>query len=104
MTFHCRVKKRRIEFSDRFMDQTQNLSGSELKKVLGIYQEISKNIKNGLLDEGCPGNTLGLSKLLEGMNIDEAISKLKGIPCGMKKSSCPNEISKALEEYLVAHK
>ena len=53
---------------------------------------------------GCPGNTLGLSKLLEGMNIDEAISKLKGIPCGMKKSSCPNEISKALEEYLVAHK
>ena len=53
---------------------------------------------------GCPGNTVGLSKLLEGMNINDAISKLKGIPCGMKKSSCPNEISKALEEYLLKHK
>lgn len=53
---------------------------------------------------GCPGNTVGLSKLLEGMNINDAISKLKGIPCGMKKSSCPNEISKALEKYLVENK
>lgn len=53
---------------------------------------------------GCPGNTVGLSKLLEGMSINEAIFKLKGIPCGMKKTSCPNEIAKALEKYLSENK
>lgn len=47
---------------------------------------------------GCPGNTVGVSNLVKGMKIDEAISKLKGIPCGIKGTSCPDQLSKALEK------
>lgn len=49
---------------------------------------------------GCAGNTQGISKLVQGMKVEDVISRLKGIPCGMKKSSCPNELAIALEEYL----
>ena len=49
---------------------------------------------------GCAGNTVGVSRLIEGMNIDEAIRRLKGIPCGIKGTSCPDQLAKALEEYL----
>lgn len=47
---------------------------------------------------GCAGNTLGISRLLNGMDIDEAIKRLKGIPCGYKVTSCPDQIAKALEK------
>ncbi len=46
--------------------------------------------------DGCPGNTMGVSRLVEGMTIDEAISRLEGIPCGGKPTSCPDQLSKAL--------
>ena len=47
---------------------------------------------------GCPGNTIGVSHLVVGMTVDEAIEKLKGIPCGARGTSCPDQLSKALEE------
>ncbi len=47
---------------------------------------------------GCAGNTVGVSRLVEGMNIDEAIKRLKGIPCGFRSTSCPDQLAKALEE------
>lgn len=47
---------------------------------------------------GCPGNTVGVSHLIVGMTVDEAIEKLKGIPCGARGTSCPDQLSKALEE------
>ena len=46
---------------------------------------------------GCNGNLQGLSSLLKGMDIDEAIARLKGIKCGPRATSCPDQISKALE-------
>ena len=51
---------------------------------------------------GCPGNTLGVSTLVKGMTVKDAISKLKGIKCGMKSTSCPDQLALALEEALVA--
>ena len=48
---------------------------------------------------GCAGNTMGLSKLLEGMNVDEAIRRLSGIRCGLKPTSCPDQLAKALLQY-----
>ncbi len=53
---------------------------------------------------GCPGNTIGLAKLLEGMDVNEAISKLKGIKCGMRSTSCPDQIAKALEKIIEKNK
>ncbi len=55
-------------------------------------------IKKLIIIGGCAGNTIGVSKLIEGMNINEAIRKLKGIPCGKRGTSCPDQLSKALEE------
>ena len=48
---------------------------------------------------GCNGNLKGISKLAEGMNIDDIINKLDGIRCGFKPTSCPDQLSKALKEY-----
>ena len=49
---------------------------------------------------GCNGNLKGISSLVKGMKIEDVISKLSGITCGFKPTSCPDQISKALEEYL----
>ncbi len=45
------------------------------------------------------GNLQGISSLVKGMKIDEVIEKLSGIKCGLKQTSCPDQISKALLEY-----
>ncbi|MBS7339644.1 MAG: TIGR03905 family TSCPD domain-containing protein [Lachnospiraceae bacterium] len=46
---------------------------------------------------GCNGNLKGIASLVTGMNVDEAISKLKGIRCGFKTTSCPDQLAQALE-------
>ncbi len=46
---------------------------------------------------GCSGNTQGVASLVIGMNVDEAIRRIKGIKCGMKDTSCPDQLSRALE-------
>ena len=48
---------------------------------------------------GCPGNTVGVSKLVQNRNVDEVIKLLKGIQCGDKGTSCPDQVAKALENY-----
>lgn len=47
---------------------------------------------------GCPGNTLGIAALVEGMDAKEAAQKLAGIRCGFKPKSCPDQLAKALQE------
>ena len=47
--------------------------------------------------EDALGNTAGVSRLVEGMKIKDVIKKLKGIPCGVKGTSCPDQLAKALE-------
>ena len=49
---------------------------------------------------GCPGNTQGVAALVVGMKAEEAIAKMKGIKCGMRATSCPDQLSRALEEAL----
>ena len=46
---------------------------------------------------GCNGNLQGISSLVKGMNVEEAITKLKGIKCGFKATSCPDQLALALE-------
>ena len=46
---------------------------------------------------GCHGNLQGISKLVEGMPVEDAISRLKGIRCGFKNTSCPDQLAQALE-------
>lgn len=61
--------------------------------IINVDNNILKNIK---ISNGCSGNLQGISKLLIGMNIDDIIEKLKGITCGHKKTSCPDQIATAL--------
>ncbi|CUP65990.1 TIGR03905 family protein [Clostridium baratii] len=55
-------------------------------------------IKSVEFVRGCPGNLFGISQLVKGMNIDDAIEKLSGIKCRDKDTSCPDQLSKALKE------
>ena len=54
-------------------------------------------IKSVQIIGGCAGNTKGVSVLVEGMNIDEAIKKLRGIDCRGRGTSCPDQLAIALE-------
>ena len=65
-----------------------------------INLDIENNtIKNIDIENGCNGNLKGIKSLITGMNIDEVISKLKGIDCHGKGTSCPDQIARALEAY-----
>lgn len=46
---------------------------------------------------GCSGNLQGISRLLKGMGVDDAIERMEGIRCGMKRSSCPDQLAQALK-------
>ena len=46
---------------------------------------------------GCNGNLQGISKLVEGMKVEEVIARLEGIRCGFKPTSCPDQLAKALK-------
>ena len=54
-------------------------------------------VKNVFFDGGCNGNGKGVSALVEGMTVEEAVRRMKGIKCGMKNTSCPDQLAQALE-------
>ena len=60
-------------------------------------------IKNVVFTGGCNGNLKGVGALVEGMEATEAIKRLAGITCGMKTTSCPDQLAKALTEALVGN-
>lgn len=60
------------------------------------------NVKNVQFIGGCNGNLQGISKLVEGMDAADVIERIKGIHCGMKPTSCPDQLATALEEALKA--
>ncbi|MBQ6820006.1 MAG: TIGR03905 family TSCPD domain-containing protein [Clostridium sp.] len=74
-------------------------------KTKGVCStEIQLEINNETIEKvnfvrGCEGNLTGISLLVAGMNINDAIKKLKGIDCRNRGTSCPDQLSKALEEY-----
>ena len=53
---------------------------------------------------GCAGNTLGVAALVIGMKTDEVVGRLKGIKCGFKPTSCPDQLAKAVEEAISSAK
>lgn len=54
-------------------------------------------VKNVAFTRGCNGNTQGISRLVEGMNIDDVIARLKGTDCNGRGTSCPDQLARALE-------
>lgn len=78
----------------------------EIYKTSGVCSsEIHFEVKDGVIEKvefvrGCPGNTMGVAALIQGMKVEDAISKLKGIDCRGRGTSCPDQLAKALEAYL----
>lgn len=71
-------------------------------------REISFDIQDNKLCNvhfvgGCSGNTQGISSLIEGMDMDEAIRRLDGIHCGPRPTSCPDQLARALKQYKETH-
>ncbi len=54
-------------------------------------------IKSVYFEGGCNGNTKGISALVEGMKVEDVISRLEGVKCGFKGTSCPDQLAKALK-------
>ena len=50
-------------------------------------------IKDVVFTNGCNGNTQGVARLVKGMTVDEAISRLRGIQCGFRSTSCPDQLA-----------
>lgn len=66
-----------------------------------IYIDAEDGIVNDVLFVGgCNGNLKGIASLVKGMSVDEVIERLSGITCGMKGTSCPDQLARALEEIL----
>ena len=57
-------------------------------------------IQSVKVEGGCSGNLQGLSSLLKGMKVEEAIQRMEGIRCGMKPTSCPDQLAQALKTTL----
>lgn len=72
----------------------KNVCSTKMKFI--IENNIIKNIE---IQNGCPGNLMGISKLCMNKDIDEIINILNGIRCRTKDTSCPDQIAKALLEY-----
>ncbi|MBP3274968.1 MAG: TIGR03905 family TSCPD domain-containing protein [Butyrivibrio sp.] len=64
---------------------------------LDVVDGLIRNVK---FTNGCNGNLQGISKLVEGMKAEEAIEKLRGIKCGFKNTSCPDQLSYAIEQAM----
>ncbi len=63
-----------------------------------IEGDIVKSVKfNG----GCNGNLKGIASLVEGLKVEDVIKKLKGLTCGNKDTSCPDQLAKALENKVI---
>ena len=64
-----------------------------------IFFEIEDGkVKNVQFVGGCNGNLKGISALVEGMDVADVIARVEGIHCGMKSTSCPDQLAKALKE------
>jgi uncharacterized protein (TIGR03905 family) len=67
------------------------------------FDVVDNKITNVRFEGGCSGNTQGVAALVEGMDIDEAIKRMKNIKCGFKPTSCPDQLATALEQYKSAN-
>ena len=75
-------------------------SGTCSRKITVVLD--GETVKSVKFDGGCNGNTKGISSLVEGMNAKELINRVRGVKCGMKNTSCPDQLANAVEEALNA--
>ncbi|MBA5851218.1 TIGR03905 family TSCPD domain-containing protein [Clostridium sp. cel8] len=65
------------------------------------FDVIDNKIKNVSFVGGCDGNLQGISRLVDGMDVKDAVERLKGISCGRKGTSCPDQFAKAISSLVL---
>ena len=78
------------------MDYEYKTKGTCSQRILFRIED--GKVSNVQYIGGCHGNLQGIAKLVEGMEVQEVIERLEGIHCGMKPTSCPDQLAKALKE------
>ena len=63
-----------------------------------LFDIVDGKVKNVQFIGGCNGNLKGIGALVEGMDVQDVISRVEGIQCGMKSTSCPDQLAQALKE------
>ena len=74
--------------------KTQGVCSREINFEVKDNKIVSVNFVGG-----CSGNTQGVARLVEGMDVDEAIKRLDGIHCGARSTSCPDQLARALKQF-----
>ena len=65
------------------------------------FDIIDNKVRNVSFVGGCNGNLQGISRLIDGMDVNEAISRIEGIRCGFKSTSCPDQLARALKSAVI---
>ena len=78
--------------------KTQGTCSSQIAVNLDENSSVIEEVK---FEGGCNGNTQGLAKMVQGLKADDVIKKLKGIRCGFRPTSCPDQLATALEKILI---
>lgn len=77
----------------KFTYRTRGTCSSQIQ-----FEIENHKLKNVVYIGGCNGNLQGIGKLVEGMDVDEVREKLRGISCGGRPTSCPDQLARAIEE------
>jgi len=88
--------------SDETKDGVRTIKAENSNEVCSSQTIVS--VKDGVIVDaqivgGCPGNTVGVAVLVKGLKVEDAISKIEGIRCGSKPTSCPDQLSKVLRLF-----
>ena len=70
-------------------------SGTCAQRIL--FDVVDGKVHNVQFIGGCNGNLKGIGALVEGMDMDEVIARIEGVKCGMKSTSCPDQLAQALK-------
>ncbi len=82
------------------MKQTIFETSGTCSKMISFEMDDDRCIHNVQFIGGCPGNTIGVAQLVEGMKAEDVVKRLKGIRCGYKATSCPDQLAQAIEKEL----
>lgn len=77
------------------MEYTYKTKGTCSREI--TFEIENSKVKNVQFFGGCHGNLQGISVLVEGMDVDEVISRIEGVRCGYKPTSCPDQLAQALK-------
>ena len=82
------------------MEQTIYPTWGTCSKYINFELDDEQRLHNVQFIGGCPGNAIGVARLVEGCRADEVIGLLRNIRCGSKPTSCPDQLAQALEKEL----